>query len=217
LKNVVFRCTKYTVIFKSTYSLFDFYGTILKTGVSALKIVCLGDSNTYGYDPRGYISGQYPKENQWPHLLALQTGHDCFNAGSNGRQTKLDSYTQRWLQAQPDAELLLIMLGTNDLLQGASAKETAMQMEACLISLRPHWKQILLISPPPMKRGSWVINDSRVEESLRLAEEYRELANKLQISFVDTRFWDIELAFDGVHFTQEGHRAFADQLAKHIP
>ena len=25
------------------------------------KILCYGDSNTYGYDPRAYLGGRYPK------------------------------------------------------------------------------------------------------------------------------------------------------------
>lgn len=25
-----------------------------------MKVICYGDSNTYGYDPRSYIGGRYP-------------------------------------------------------------------------------------------------------------------------------------------------------------
>ena len=24
-----------------------------------MKVICFGDSNTYGYDPRGYLGGRY--------------------------------------------------------------------------------------------------------------------------------------------------------------
>ena len=85
-------------------------------------------------------------------------------------------------------------------------------MEAFLTVLLPHYKQILLVAPPPMKRGAWVPTDELVSESIHLAEEYKHLAEKLNIPFVDTRAWNIKLTFDGVHFTEEGHHTFADHL-----
>ena len=27
-----------------------------------MKILCIGDSNTYGYDPRSYLGDRYPAE-----------------------------------------------------------------------------------------------------------------------------------------------------------
>ena len=43
------------------------------------------------------------------------------------------------------------------------------------------------------------------------------LAEKLNILFMDTRQWNIELAFDGVHFTEAGHHSFAKHLIDVIP
>jgi len=110
-----------------------------------------------------------------------------------------------------------VMLGTNDLLQGASAKEAADRMETFLNPLLPHCNQILLVAPPPMKRGAWVPTDALVAESIHLAEEYKLLAEKLNITFVDTRHWNIDPTFDGVHFTEEGHHRFANHLVEVIP
>ena len=90
-------------------------------------------------------------------------------------------------------------------------------MEAFLTPMLSHCKQILLVAPPPMKRGAWVPTDALVAESIHLAEEYNFLAEKLDIPFVDTCHWDIDLAFDGVHFTEEGHHAFANHLMEVIP
>ena len=42
------------------------------------------------------------------------------------------------------------------------------------------------------------------------------LVQKLNIPFADTRVWNIKLTFDGVHFTEEGHHAFAKQIQKEL-
>ena len=181
-----------------------------------MRLLCFGDSNTYGYDPRGFYGDRYGAEDRWVDLLAKQTGHDCINAGANGREIPCNPYALRLLTEHTPVDIFLVMLGTNDLLQGATAKEATSRMEAFLTSMLPHCKQILLVAPPPMKRGAWVPADELVAESIHLAEEYKVLAEKLNISFVDTRHWNIELTFDGVHFTEAGHHAFAEKLRKEL-
>ena len=177
-----------------------------------VRILCFGDSNTYGYDPRGYFGDRYDDMDRWVDLLAKQTGHECINAGANGREIPRNPYALRLLTEHAPVDIFLVMLGTNDLLQGASAKEAATRMEVFLTPLLPHCKQILLMAPPPMKRGAWVPTDGLVTESIQLAEEYKLLAETLKIPFVDTSHWNIDLTFDGVHFTEEGHHTFADYL-----
>lgn len=181
-----------------------------------MRILCFGDSNTYGYDPRGFLGDRYHARDRWVDLLATQTGHEIINAGANGREIPKNPCTFRFSEELNPYDILLVMLGTNDLLQGASAKEAATRMEAFLTPLLPHYKQILLVTPPPMKRGTWVPTDELVAESIRLAENYQLLAEKLHIPFVDTRHWNIELTFDGVHFTESGHHAFAIHISEEI-
>ena len=89
-------------------------------------------------------------------------------------------------------------------------------MEAFLTLMLPYCKHILLLAPPPMKRGAWVPTEALVIESIHLAEEYKLLAERLNLPFVDTRHWNIELTFDGVHFTEEGHHTFAENLGKEL-
>jgi len=182
-----------------------------------MRILCFGDSNTYGYDPRGFFGGRYEAGDRWVDLLAKQTGHNIINAGANGREIPRSTYALRLLAEPQEVDIFLVMLGTNDLLQGASAQETAARMECFLIPLLPCFMQIILVAPPPMKRGAWVPADELVVESIRLAEEYKLLAEKLNIPFIDTREWNIELTFDGVHFAEEGHHAFAKHLMEVIP
>ena len=180
-----------------------------------MRILCFGDSNTFGYDPRGFFGDRYGAGDRWVDLLTKQTGHECINAGANGREIPRNLH-DLCLLTEP-VDMLLVMLGTNDLRQGATAKEAADRMEAFLMHLLPHCRQVILTAPPPMKRGTWVPSDALVAESVHLAEEYRRLAEKWNISFVDTRGWNIELTFDGVHFTEEGHHCFAKHLVEVIP
>ena len=181
-----------------------------------MQILCFGDSNTYGYDPRGFFGDRYDAGDCWVDLLAKQTGWETINAGANGREIPRNPYALRILTEHTPVDIFLVMLGTNDLLQGASAKEAATRMEAFLMPILPYCKQILLVAPPAMKRGAWVSTDVLVSESIQLAAEYERLAQKLNIPFVDTRHWAIELAFDGVHFTEAGHHAFANYLTEHL-
>ena len=179
-----------------------------------MRILCFGDSNTYGYDPRGFYGDRYEAENRWVDLLAGLTGHEVINAGTNGREIPHVSYS-RSLELR-DNYIFLVMVGTNELLGGMAPKKIAAKMEVFLKPLLPRRKQLLLVTPPPLKRGLWVPTDALVEESLRLTEAYRLLAQKLDIPFVDTRSWNIDLAFDGVHFSEEGHHTFAKNLAKEL-
>lgn len=181
-----------------------------------MRILCFGDSNTYGYDPRGCFADRYPAEDRWVDCLAKQTGWEVVNAGANGREIPRNPYALRLLSEHSPLDLFLVMLGTNDLLQGASASEAARRMEAFLNQLLPHCQNLLLAAPPPMKRGAWVPTDALAAESIRLAEEYSALAQRLGIPFADTRDWNIELTFDGVHFTEEGHHIFAERIRKEL-
>ena len=185
-------------------------------GVIAVRILCFGDSNTYGYDPRGFFGDRYGAEDRWVDLLAKQAGWEVINLGANGREIPRNPDALHLLTEHAPGDILLVMLGTNELLQGASAKEAATRMEAFLNQLLAHCMRIVLVTPPPMKRGAWVPTDELANESVHLAEEYLLLAEKLNISFLDTRRWNIELTFDGVHFTEAGHHAFAENLRKEL-
>ena len=39
-----------------------------------MRVLCFGDSNTYGYDPRSYLGGRYDAGSRWMDLLAQRLG-----------------------------------------------------------------------------------------------------------------------------------------------
>ena len=176
------------------------------------KLLCFGDSNTFGYDPRGFLGEPYERESRWVDILRDRTGWVLVNAGQNGREIprhgfELEAVTGLLGRHRPD--LTLVMLGTNDLLQGADAETVTARMEAFLGQLPG---RVFLIAPPPLQRGVWVPDDRLLENSRLLGPAYGQLAARLGIPFADSGSWGIELTFDGVHFSEAGHRNFARQL-----
>ena len=113
------------------------------------RILCFGDSNTYGYDPRSYIGARYAAENRWPDLLAKQANCAMINDGVCGRGIPVS--LPSGLLARNKDDCILVMLGTNDLLQGGSPDAICSKMEHFLASVQ---KKVLLVAPPPMARIS---------------------------------------------------------------
>ena len=184
-----------------------------------MNILCFGDSNTYGYDPCSFTGSRYAAANRWPEILAAEMGREVVNAGENGREIprrsfELESVSRLIACHKPD--LIIVMLGTNDLLQGAKPAEVAFRMEAFLQFLFPLCPKVLLVVPPALKRGAWVPTDALVDASYMLGTEYTALAKKLGVSYADASKWELSLAFDGVHLTEEGHHQFAENMKKAV-
>ena len=152
-------------------------------------------------------------------ILAQKLGWQIQNEGQNGREIPSRPFQYQRageLLAQSSPDIFAVMLGTNDLLRGVTAMDACSRMDAFLRYIQPKCGQLLLIAPPPMKRGAWVTEESLITESVKLAEVYQALSQKLGIAFVNAGQWNVDLTFDGVHFTEEGHRAFAEGLYTYL-
>ena len=176
-----------------------------------MKVICFGDSNTYSYDPRGYFGGRYDADGRWVDILATETGWTICNMGQNGREIPLSVF-----DFPADTDLLIVMLGTNDLLQGRSPEQTADRLERFLSSISLDRGKILLIAPPPVSLGTWVPSQQLIDGSRAFAQLCRVLAERMGIRFINAGKWKIPLAYDGVHFTKQGHKVFATGLLEEL-
>ena len=179
-----------------------------------MKILCFGDSNTYGYDPRSCFGERY--EECWTDLLARDLGCAVIKAGENGREIpRRDAELQRFSRLlhihQPD--LLIVMLGTNDLLQGNPSEVVADRMEHFLNNIQLERSRLILIAPPSMQLGAWVTDQHLIDGSRELRVHYGALAGRLGIRY---GAWEMPVAFDGVHLTQEGHRILGSRISEFI-
>ena len=174
-----------------------------------MTLLCIGDSNTYGYDPRSYFGDRYPADVRWTERLGTWKTVNC---GMNGLAVPFNHTVFKDLIRSESPDVVAVMLGTNDLLEEANAETTAKRMEAFLTDIKDICPKLLLIAPTPMQPGEWVQSQKQIDESVKLGQEYCELAKKLEIYYADAGEWHVELANDGVHFTPKGHKAFAEGL-----
>ncbi|RVA67664.1 SGNH/GDSL hydrolase family protein, partial [Mesorhizobium sp. M7A.F.Ca.CA.001.11.2.1] len=137
------------------------------------SVLCYGDSNTHGQIPgRGPLERYGPGE-RWPGILRSQLGPDWYviEEGLSGRTTVHDdpiegahkngrTYLRPCLQSHATLDLVIIMLGTNDLKIrfNKPPSEVAMGI-GCLVydikELAPGpggtTPEIMIVAPPPMQ------------------------------------------------------------------
>ena len=181
-----------------------------------MTILCIGDSNTNGYDPRSFLGERYPEGVRWTDRLK---NREMINWGINGITIPHDCSVYISLIKRKEPDLVIVMLGTNDLLEGASAEQTAHRMEEFIDSIKTAGRKILLIAPPALDYGEYVQSEELIEESRKVGNLYNGIAEKKRCLFADAGEWAVEISFDGVHFTEEGHAAFAwglDEVLKTI-
>lgn len=187
------------------------------------RVVCYGDSNTYGYDPRGVLGGRYPEDALWTTLIGSDD-RIVINEGQNGRTIPKfpweKSEALHIMKSHGPVELIIVMLGTNDIIVhwDFKAADVAACMENFLSELKTANadKQVLLIAPPAIESGQFQMEPRLLVESQKFGDCYRAVADRLGIAFADASDWQVEAAFDGVHFSEKGHAAFARGLGQKL-
>lgn len=184
------------------------------------RILCFGDSNTFGYDPRSYFGERYPESVRWTGRLEAED-RVILNYGRNGMEIPTGGQAIsvcREIVERERPDTVFVMLGSNDLLRnpGVSAEQIAFRMENFLSRLMENLQgvEIFLIAPPPLCPGEWVRDERLVRCSGEIGNCYRRVAERLSVAFADAGAWGIDLAFDGVHFLPSGHHTFADQMER---
>ncbi len=189
-----------------------------------MKILCYGDSNTYGFDPRltADFSDRLPKAARWTGILDSDPRFSVVNAGLNGRQFPHDragfAYLAKLLADNSDADLVVIMLGTNDLfmMHPADCRAIAARADAMFEAVPALLeRRVLLICPPlPNLRPDGFRR--ALAEAKGLSAALAEVAAARGAEFVDAGLWGCAVYPDDVHLTEAGHMTFARRLADYL-
>lgn len=185
------------------------------------KIVCYGDSNTYGYDPRSYIGDRLSEKIRWTGRLNAVPGFAAAEYGFNGRQIPTAEAEYGELEAILEKEApfhcLAVMLGSNDALfmPNASPEAIGGRMDAFLTRVRrfPGMAvvRLLVIAPPRAELAgmSW-----RCGMIPKLGAQYAPVAARHDADFMEAG--DLPLAFDGIHLSPEGHEILAEKITDQL-
>ena len=205
-------------------------------------ILCLGDSNTHGYcaDPKDCADGgiRFNEDERWTCRLQAALGSDYLvtEEGLSGRTTvfvdpiheSMDALSVLYpiLKSHECIDLLIIMLGTNDVKERFAANEyvIGVGMERliqraktidCWGTQKPN---LLVVAPPRIGDGfhDAVMGNGCVERSRGVAEQFRIVAERNQVHFLNAADCEFNQV-DFMHLTRKGHAQLAEKLAALVP
>lgn len=206
---------------------------------NSVKILCYGDSNTWGGAPVESFF-RHPVNIRWTGLLQkkLGDGFEIIEEGLCGRTIALDdpkeegrngkTYLIPCINTHNPLDLVILMLGTNDLKErfNLSAEQISQNIEELVILIKKLGvdknskpPKVLLISPAHVNENSKtpVAGMAGAEEkSKQLAKFYQEIAERQNCEFIDMAQYVQPSPVDGCHLEKEAHSKIAEVLEEKI-
>lgn len=206
-------------------------------------MVCFGDSNTWGaiplQGPRYDLLRRFNMERRWPGIMRNILGDEYWviEEGLCGRTTVCDDPVDRFkcgkdylvpcIQSHTPVDLVIIMLGTNDLKKRFSlpacdiAKGAGVLIDMVRKINYPfgcQTPQILLIAPPPIMEVG-IFKESFAggnEKSLQLGTHYADIAEIFGCCFLDAGKIIHSSPDDGIHFDASEHIKLGKAVAEKV-
>lgn len=205
-----------------------------------MRILCIGDSNTWGYDP---VDG-FRHKNRWTRVLAgLMPEHEIIEEGLNGRTIlSIDPYMPERclihnlkliLMSHKPVDMVILMVGSNELKNTfpCTAKYIAQGIEECvkIILDKNMWNRFnvpkLLVVSPILIRNEMVTNggafamefdETSVKESKLLAVEIKAVCEKYETAFMDASQYAEASLVDNLHMDEENHMKLGHAIYEKI-
>jgi len=182
------------------------------------KVVCFGDSITYGAKVNGH---------SWVYFLSKEHKDiTIINAGKKGRKTADKEQIMPVLKENPDADYFLIFLGVNDLKDGNDSLVNVCvdNMKWMVDKIRENNSKtkIVLLAPTDinLKTMSALNQKKKYNENTKrslknLETRYKELAKKESIRFISLLNAVSPSNYaDGLHPNLNGQKQIADAVWK---
>jgi lysophospholipase L1-like esterase len=201
-------------------------------------ILCYGDSNTWGANPADH--NRFPRDVRWTGVLQKLLGIEYYviEEGCSGRTTVWDdpvevdkngkTYLNPCLVSHKPVDLVILMLGTNDLKMRYSVPPSDIARSIGILSkiilhsdtgpegMAP---KLLVVTPPRLGKLAEYSEmfAGGYEKSQNLAMYYRKITDDLQIPLFDANTTVTTSDVDGLHWDDGEHTKFARALANIIP
>lgn len=200
-----------------------------------MRILCIGDSNTWGYDPENQTRYKW----RWTKILDNLIEDEVIEEGLCGRTCiavdqmnfeKCGFYSlKEILKHYPAIDCVIVMLGTNDFKTSFHfrAENVSEGYRQYIQYIKAHYHcHILMISPITFGQGIIERNDGlcaefnamSYNESLKLAPLIYHVCMEENVCFLDASKVAVASLYDDIHMNQQGHyllaKTIAVQLAK---
>ncbi len=206
------------------------------------SVLCFGDSNTYGQVPGEGPLDRFDSDSRWPCVMQKSLGAhwQVVEEGLSGRTTIFDdpvegafkngkTYLRPCIQSHAPLDLIILMLGTNDLKIRFHnpPSEVAMGIGVLVHDIKDFFTsgggeqlpEIMIVSPPPMLDDikEWQpIFDGAPEKSRKLALEFERIADSLEVHFYDAGSVVKCSEVDGFHLDAHAHQTLGAALALEV-
>jgi len=202
-----------------------------------LDLMCFGDSNTWGYDPS--TGTRFARDVRWTGVLqaSLGTGYRVIEEGLNGRTTvwedpvEGDKVGKRHLLpcllSQAPLDLVVIMLGTNDLKMRYSAPvqdvAAGLSILADIVQASTAGKDgrapaLLLVAPPPFAKLTELAGmfEGGAAKSRSLASVFAGVAQAHGCAYLDAGTVIRSSDLDGIHLDASEHEKLGRAIAREV-
>jgi len=198
------------------------------------KIVCYGDSNTFGFNP--IDSSRYDENIRWTSLLKkkLSVNYEVINEGMCNRTAFVDNpngfifsgakHFKDFIQKSDNIDILILWIGTNDLQfqYNISFSEIKNGLKNMLTLAQTKAEKIILI--PPVILGEKILegyfsnlfDKASILKSKDVGKIYKTLADNYNCKFFDVNKFVKPSMIDGLHYTEKSHKIIADKLVQLI-
>jgi len=205
----------------------------MNTNPKAIRVLCYGDSNTWGDPALG--KPRFAANVRWPGKLQdlLGPSYEIIEEGLCGRTTDLNdpkeegrngkTYLQPCLRTHNPIDFFILLLGINDFkaIYNRSAEDVAKSIEGLInivknLESAPEWKtpKILLISPTLLIETTEKYKGA-ADKSKQLGPLLEKVALNNSVPFIDLAKF-VEPGSDGAHLTAQGHSKTAELVADTI-
>lgn len=194
------------------------------------KILCFGDSNTYGYIPNN--GARYDKNTRWTGVLSLLSHgkFEIIEGGCNNRTAFAANPAGKIFTGYEilpelltdDFYAVVLAIGINDtqFLYNLSSIEIASGVEKLIniVKVKSPQAKILLVAPliltDDVLNGNFacLFDRTSIEKSRQLPLLYKKIAEKQNIKFLDLNSVAKTSSLDGLHYAPEQHLKIAQAI-----
>ena len=199
------------------------------------KVLCFGDSNTFGFNPTN--GSRLNKTSRWTGILQnlCKNNFQIVEAGCNNRTAFCENPAGKIFMGHKilpdlltnDLDIIILAIAINDLqfqynVTLDEIKNGVSDLIQIVRNKLPNAK-IILISPPELTSNvlhspifSTLFDKTSIEKSKYLPEIYSKIAKNFKCDFIDLNGIAEPSTIDGLHFEPTEHEKIAKEIFKHL-